>query len=693
MELASASYYADIVGVTERGFDLVLQAYSNFDVEGRAILEGLADVCGFVDLYRDLARAEDKKEIKQRTNYFRNVWGCEIPHLEKLSQPEDILSYLEQALIETIPEERTLWKRGLLAELEHDRTRFTALFEVAKERHNKWSSEEVTFLLACILGLQRNKECSRHLIKAKDVGDLWKAMVMKPWRGVPGKELEDFLLLAKPEEVLSTLSGALSQGYSYASYAFGLLNLLNIPGRFKLFLDVLEDEKYEDALAEEACEALRKGGIPASQHIIEHYPQMSPHLRAMTLFVLDSFPTPEVVDFCLEHFEEYMCSDAPFEFVGCLEEIASRHFLPPLLEEWKEGEIKIGRAIKLISQIHNIKDKQVKKVVRDVAKRARRGEDVLEKPISLFPLRCTNCRHTYHYELEKIYMGEHGSPIIGDIIQCKGCGSIETYEMTADAHLSITAELVRVLALREAQGKEVSDSSDTPLVLDEVIREVRTLGKKVKSVSEAYHLLKGEIEKHPQEAELQKRMGNVLRNGGRPDLALPYYLEAVHLDPNDTESNHCIADILIDREQYKEAIPYLERLVPLCREAKIDEGLRRDIFSALLHQVYIIQKKTGHKIELFQLAKTEDLSEAKEPITVDIRSLALSDSKDFEFLYYVFRHGRVPKAGVKADATIEATPSRELMHGAPITRRPKKIGRNDPCPCGSGKKYKNCCGR
>ena len=26
-------------------------------------------------------------------------------------------------------------------------------------------------------------------------------------------------------------------------------------------------------------------------------------------------------------------------------------------------------------------------------------------------------------------------------------------------------------------------------------------------------------------------------------------------------------------------------------------------------------------------------------------------------------------------------------------RREKKIGRNDPCPCGSGKKYKHCCGR
>ena len=23
----------------------------------------------------------------------------------------------------------------------------------------------------------------------------------------------------------------------------------------------------------------------------------------------------------------------------------------------------------------------------------------------------------------------------------------------------------------------------------------------------------------------------------------------------------------------------------------------------------------------------------------------------------------------------------------------EKIGRNDPCPCGSGKKYKKCCGK
>ena len=30
---------------------------------------------------------------------------------------------------------------------------------------------------------------------------------------------------------------------------------------------------------------------------------------------------------------------------------------------------------------------------------------------------------------------------------------------------------------------------------------------------------------------------------------------------------------------------------------------------------------------------------------------------------------------------------------APIKSQEKKVGRNDPCPCGSGKKYKNCCGK
>ena len=34
----------------------------------------------------------------------------------------------------------------------------------------------------------------------------------------------------------------------------------------------------------------------------------------------------------------------------------------------------------------------------------------------------------------------------------------------------------------------------------------------------------------------------------------------------------------------------------------------------------------------------------------------------------------------------------ELVGEKPIVRESPKTGRNDPCPCGSGKKYKKCCG-
>ena len=34
-----------------------------------------------------------------------------------------------------------------------------------------------------------------------------------------------------------------------------------------------------------------------------------------------------------------------------------------------------------------------------------------------------------------------------------------------------------------------------------------------------------------------------------------------------------------------------------------------------------------------------------------------------------------------------------ITQNQPVKRDAKKVGRNDPCPCGSGKKYKNCCGK
>ena len=57
-------------------------------------------------------------------------------------------------------------------------------------------------------------------------------------------------------------------------------------------------------------------------------------------------------------------------------------------------------------------------------------------------------------------------------------------------------------------------------------------------------------------------------------------------------------------------------------------------------------------------------------------------------------HVSVKKAPVRREApkTVEgpASPTAGVKRTA---KAAQKVGRNDPCPCGSGKKYKQCCGK
>jgi preprotein translocase subunit SecA len=48
-------------------------------------------------------------------------------------------------------------------------------------------------------------------------------------------------------------------------------------------------------------------------------------------------------------------------------------------------------------------------------------------------------------------------------------------------------------------------------------------------------------------------------------------------------------------------------------------------------------------------------------------------------------------AGAVGGGPARLTPNRP---GPPpqVVRKSDKVGRNEPCPCGSGKKYKKCCG-
>jgi len=58
--------------------------------------------------------------------------------------------------------------------------------------------------------------------------------------------------------------------------------------------------------------------------------------------------------------------------------------------------------------------------------------------------------------------------------------------------------------------------------------------------------------------------------------------------------------------------------------------------------------------------------------------------------------GRGRKRGgeeVRGRVPAPTLPHSQVPSVAPVRRGGSKVGRNDPCPCGSGKKYKKCCGR
>jgi len=71
-------------------------------------------------------------------------------------------------------------------------------------------------------------------------------------------------------------------------------------------------------------------------------------------------------------------------------------------------------------------------------------------------------------------------------------------------------------------------------------------------------------------------------------------------------------------------------------------------------------------------------------LDVSDEDAALEESRHEQDM--VFSHADA--SGFGADPAGEAMPT-----AAPVRRAAPKVGRNEPCPCGSGRKYKHCCGR
>ena len=89
---------------------------------------------------------------------------------------------------------------------------------------------------------------------------------------------------------------------------------------------------------------------------------------------------------------------------------------------------------------------------------------------------------------------------------------------------------------------------------------------------------------------------------------------------------------------------------------------KREGYNMFLAMIDTVKRQTVSTLMRVQLAREEDVSEMEQ------------------------------QRRKRQEMRLSRGPEAEEQQHRPVTRDADKVGRNAPCPCGSGKKYKRCCG-
>lgn len=92
--------------------------------------------------------------------------------------------------------------------------------------------------------------------------------------------------------------------------------------------------------------------------------------------------------------------------------------------------------------------------------------------------------------------------------------------------------------------------------------------------------------------------------------------------------------------------------------------------------------------EMYDLLPEEDRMPQTLTLGPNIRKAIADGTMNLEELRKGILSAELPNEGLRLSLLTELA---QLT--PPETKKKVKVGRNDPCPCGSGKKYKKCCGR
>ena len=171
-------------------------------------------------------------------------------------------------------------------------------------------------------------------------------------------------------------------------------------------------------------------------------------------------------------------------------------------------------------------------------------------------------------------------------------------------------------------------------------------------------------------------------------------LQIVPLEPITSDRIHATTKSAIKQQLKEEAVKLYE-----AKEAEFPEESMREIERIMLLKV-IDRKWMDHIDDMDQLRQGAGLASygQKDPLTEFKMSGydmfdAMTDNIKEETVKLLYRVKLEQKVEREQVAKVTGTNKDDSLTRQPVKKKDARVYPNDPCPCGSGKKYKQCCGR
>ncbi len=315
----------------------------------------------------------------------------------------------------------------------------------------------------------------------------------------------------------------------------------------------------------------------------------------------------------------------------------------------------------------------------------------VDKPLSLI---CGVCGVSGRYDVGTVTIdptvAEPSGPDVSQAVgftgyfRCRQCDAGGPWDLTPDTVMYVTGLMAGTMAGRE----------DVPLITGVT---ATFDGRPIRYATEAEVHIKSLIDREPERAFLWVRLGNLYYYAGHITGAQEAYERAIELDPTDIEAHSMFGQLLANSDRSSEAVPHFHAVLKHARHAHhVKKDLRQELVRETVWRLLEAHAESEGKIDLLPKVEPDEIrpGQENEPAVLELREFELDSEEGFnEFCDMFLEQPRGAGRGLFRRRPKRKVEPRDDWSGTTIHREAFTPGRNDRCPCGSGKKYKKCCGQ